>query len=266
MLYFYGPGSMNCMATRGFPTTGDSAFPGEQNINGQLATFIKEGGTVYCCRFGLSLHGLREEDLIEGVIPATRSTCRTRSSTTPARAPSSTPPTWSDVDADRCSTLDPAPTSPSEGCARGRPGPQRTGRRPGRPERRRPPLLGGLGAALPVAQDSPYPIAGGRLLFDGAGRRRCRGRRRSTGPRFYDLTTADGVAYEQLARLHGETCSATTVMQTCTRYGREDTRCRFCAIEASLAAGATTAVKTPRAARRGRQRRGAARRHQADGA
>jgi uncharacterized repeat protein (TIGR04044 family) len=69
VLYFYGPGSMNCMATRGFPTTGDSAFPGEQNINGSLATFIAEGGTVYCCRFGLSLHGLREEDLIEGVIP-----------------------------------------------------------------------------------------------------------------------------------------------------------------------------------------------------
>lgn len=69
ILYFYGPGSMNCMATRGFPTTGDSAFPGEQNINGQIATFIKEGGTVYCCRFGLSLHGLREEDLIAGVVP-----------------------------------------------------------------------------------------------------------------------------------------------------------------------------------------------------
>ncbi len=69
VLYFYGPGSMNCMATRGFPATGDSAFPGEQNINGQISTFIKEGGTVYCCRFGLSLHGLREEDLIEGVIP-----------------------------------------------------------------------------------------------------------------------------------------------------------------------------------------------------
>ena len=32
--------------------------------------FIGEGGKVYCCRFGLSLHGLREEDLIDGVIPA----------------------------------------------------------------------------------------------------------------------------------------------------------------------------------------------------
>ena len=69
-IYFYGPGSLNCMATRGFPTTGDSGFPGEQNINGSLETFINEGGTVYCCRFGLALHGLREEDLIEGVIPS----------------------------------------------------------------------------------------------------------------------------------------------------------------------------------------------------
>ena len=43
-IYFYGPGT--------------------------LETFIKEGGTVYCCRFGMALHGMREEDLIEGVIPA----------------------------------------------------------------------------------------------------------------------------------------------------------------------------------------------------
>jgi uncharacterized repeat protein (TIGR04044 family) len=70
VIYFYGPGAMNCMATRGFPTTGDTAFPGEQNINNQLKTFMEEGGKVYCCRFGLSLHGLREEDLMEGVIPA----------------------------------------------------------------------------------------------------------------------------------------------------------------------------------------------------
>jgi uncharacterized repeat protein (TIGR04044 family) len=69
-IYFYGPGAINCLATRGFPTTGDSAFPGEQNINEALATFIKEGGTVFACRFGLALHGAREEDLIDGVIPA----------------------------------------------------------------------------------------------------------------------------------------------------------------------------------------------------
>lgn len=69
-IYFYGPGAMNCLDTRGFPAIGDSAFPGEQNINDSLKTFIAEGGTVFCCRFGLSLHGLREEDLIEGVIPS----------------------------------------------------------------------------------------------------------------------------------------------------------------------------------------------------
>ena len=68
-MYFYGPGALNCLATRGFPTTGNAAFPGELNINDSLATFIKEGGKVYACRFGLSLHGAREEDLIEGVIP-----------------------------------------------------------------------------------------------------------------------------------------------------------------------------------------------------
>ncbi|KAA8886150.1 MSMEG_0572 family nitrogen starvation response protein [Nocardia colli] len=69
-IYFYGPGAVNAIANRGFPTTGDNGFPGEQNINDALATFIKEGGTVFCCRFGLALHGAREEDLIAGVIPA----------------------------------------------------------------------------------------------------------------------------------------------------------------------------------------------------
>ncbi|WP_405164904.1 MSMEG_0572 family nitrogen starvation response protein [Nocardia sp. NBC_01499] len=69
-IYFYGPGAVNAIANRGFPTTGDNGFPGEQNINDALGTFIKEGGTVFCCRFGLALHGAREEDLIAGVIPA----------------------------------------------------------------------------------------------------------------------------------------------------------------------------------------------------
>src|SRR4029077_16833241 len=63
-------------------------------------------------------------------------------------------------------------------------------------------------------------------------------------PRFYDLTTSDGGPFEQLARLHGRDVLATTVVQTCMRY-EETQRCRFCAIEASLEAGATTAVKTP---------------------
>ena len=69
-IYFYGPGTLACSANRGFPTTGDAGFPGELNMNASLETYIAEGGTVYCCRFGLALHGIREEDLIEGVIPA----------------------------------------------------------------------------------------------------------------------------------------------------------------------------------------------------
>ncbi|MCM3882465.1 MSMEG_0572/Sll0783 family nitrogen starvation response protein [Frankia sp. R82] len=69
VVYFHGPGAMNTMATRGFPHTGDSAFPGQHNINNQIETFISEGGTVYVCRRGLSQHGLREDDVIAGVIP-----------------------------------------------------------------------------------------------------------------------------------------------------------------------------------------------------
>jgi uncharacterized repeat protein (TIGR04044 family) len=69
-IYFYGPGTLACMASRGFPTMGDAGFPGELNTNGAIETFIKEGGTVFCCRFGMGLHGLREEDLIEGVVPS----------------------------------------------------------------------------------------------------------------------------------------------------------------------------------------------------
>ncbi|HEY2204343.1 MAG TPA: MSMEG_0568 family radical SAM protein [Pseudonocardia sp.] len=103
-------------------------------------------------------------------------------------------------------------------------------------------VIGGRSAALPIVSTSPYSLRGRRLLYEGT----------DTGleiepvrrPAFYDLITADGVSYEQIARLHGSDVLATTVVQTCMRYD-EDTRCRFCAIEASLRAGSTTAVKTP---------------------
>ncbi|MCU1656793.1 MAG: hypothetical protein JWO57_1449, partial [Pseudonocardiales bacterium] len=103
-------------------------------------------------------------------------------------------------------------------------------------------LIGGVGTALPVVPNSKYQVRDGRLLLDGA----------DLGlevepvarPRFYDLTTSDGVAYEMLARLHGKDVLATTVVQTCIRYA-EDERCRFCAIEESLNQGSTTAVKSP---------------------
>ncbi|WOP19405.1 MSMEG_0568 family radical SAM protein [Raineyella sp. LH-20] len=103
-------------------------------------------------------------------------------------------------------------------------------------------FLGGIGSSLPVRSDSPYTVADGHLFHDGT----------DLGleiepvlrPRFYDLSTADGVPYEKIARLHSGNVLATTVVQTCARYA-EDQRCRFCAIEESLAAGATVAVKTP---------------------
>jgi uncharacterized repeat protein (TIGR04044 family) len=68
-LYFFGIGSLNCLATRGIPTIGDEIFPGMRNENTMIERFIGGGGKVYACRLGLALHGAREEDLMEGVIP-----------------------------------------------------------------------------------------------------------------------------------------------------------------------------------------------------
>lgn len=103
-------------------------------------------------------------------------------------------------------------------------------------------LIDGLGAAIPLNDTSPYLLEPDRISLDGA----------DIGldvttidrPAFYDLATAEGTSYEKIARLHGRDVLATTVVQTCVRYD-EDQRCRFCAIEASLAAGTTVAVKRP---------------------
>ena len=108
-------------------------------------------------------------------------------------------------------------------------------------------LVDGLRTTVPIVADSPYRLRDGRLV-----RREVGGGVTDMGvavdtvdrPAFYDLTTADGVPYEKIARLHGNDVLASTVVQTCVRYGAED-RCRFCAIEQSLDSGATTAVKTP---------------------
>jgi radical SAM protein (TIGR04043 family) len=64
-------------------------------------------------------------------------------------------------------------------------------------------------------------------------------------PRFYDRSTADGVPYWKIATLHGQDVLATTVLQTCKRYGNRATSCQFCAIGQSLAAKSTIAEKTP---------------------
>jgi radical SAM protein (TIGR04043 family) len=107
----------------------------------------------------------------------------------------------------------------------------------------------GANAALPRNPDSPYTVRDGRVWLgdeDGTGTPTDTGLTLTPvqRPRFYDLTTTDGVPYEQIARLHGADVLATTVVQTCIRYPETD-RCRFCTIEESLRAGATTAAKTP---------------------
>jgi radical SAM protein (TIGR04043 family) len=102
--------------------------------------------------------------------------------------------------------------------------------------------IDGANVTLPLNPDSPYVVRDGRLwngtadagLSIGVVRR----------PRFYDLVTADGVPYGQIALMHGADVLASTVVQTCIRYAESD-RCRFCAIEESLRSGATVAAKTP---------------------
>jgi len=64
-------------------------------------------------------------------------------------------------------------------------------------------------------------------------------------PRFYGLTTQDGVPYSKIAVLHGQDVLATTVLQSCVRYVSAEKSCQFCAIGASLAAGRTIERKTP---------------------
>ncbi|HEX5944909.1 MAG TPA: MSMEG_0568 family radical SAM protein [Acidimicrobiales bacterium] len=105
-------------------------------------------------------------------------------------------------------------------------------------------VIGDRAMALATVPDSPWAIGDGQLTYDGEVVDAVDARPVDR-PAFYDLRTADGVPYEQIARLHGDRVLATTVVQTCIRYSDEATRCRFCAIEQSLAAGATTRVKSP---------------------
>lgn len=64
-------------------------------------------------------------------------------------------------------------------------------------------------------------------------------------PKFYGLSTAEGIPYWKIAQLHSRDTLATTVLQTCVRYGNSSTRCQFCAIGESLKGGRTIAKKTP---------------------
>ena len=79
------------------------------------------------------------------------------------------------------------------------------------------------------AEDDGYAVyRDGRRLAEASVQRR---------PRFYDLTTADGIPYWKIALLHLDSF-ASTVVQTCAYWGNDD-QCRFCGIGVSLDAGRT---------------------------
>jgi radical SAM protein (TIGR04043 family) len=104
-------------------------------------------------------------------------------------------------------------------------------------------VLDGAPTTLPLQPDSPWAIRrDGALMREGV--RVHAALRAVRRPRFYGLRTADGIPYEQIARLHGRHVLATTVVQTCIRY-KQDSRCRFCTIEESLKSRETTHVKLP---------------------
>lgn len=94
----------------------------------------------------------------------------------------------------------------------------------------------------PYVIEKPDSFGRGRLLRDGLAVGEVSFPAR---PRFYDLSTADGVPYSKIAVLHGRDVLATTVLQTCIRYQSRTKTCQFCAIGQSLAAGRTIERKTP---------------------
>jgi radical SAM protein (TIGR04043 family) len=106
----------------------------------------------------------------------------------------------------------------------------------------------GIAATVPTgtawADASPYVLReedqGHGIYRDGE---RLAGATAGPRPRYYDLTTADGVPYWKIALLHLDSL-ASTVLQTCAYWGNAD-QCAFCGIGLSLAAGRTVAKKRP---------------------
>lgn len=62
-------------------------------------------------------------------------------------------------------------------------------------------------------------------------------------PKFYDLSTDDGIPYWKIALLHLDSL-ASTVVQTCAYWDTDD-QCKFCGIELSLESGNTIPAKRP---------------------
>jgi radical SAM protein (TIGR04043 family) len=106
----------------------------------------------------------------------------------------------------------------------------------------------GVAVTVPTVSEqahaSPYSLrwedAGYGIYRDGVRLAEATGAPR---PKFYDLTTDDGVPYWQIGLMHLDSF-ASTVVQTCTYWGTPD-QCAFCGIELSLDAGRTIVKKSP---------------------
>ncbi len=106
----------------------------------------------------------------------------------------------------------------------------------------------GRAVTVPVDADyvaaSPYSLepedAGFAIYSDGV---RLAAAAPADRPRFYGLSTSDGIPYWQLALMHLDSL-ASTVLQTCAYWGNDD-QCRFCGIGVSLDSGSTVLVKRP---------------------
>src|SRR6476620_8755825 len=108
--------------------------------------------------------------------------------------------------------------------------------------------VGGFPLTVPTdnaaAADSPYVLRAedeGYAIF--RGEQRLSGASTQKRPRFYDLSTADGIPYWKIGLLHLDSF-ASTVVQTCAYWGNEN-QCKCCGIGISLAAGRTIVKKTP---------------------
>ena len=108
--------------------------------------------------------------------------------------------------------------------------------------------VGGFPITVPTdnatAADSPYALKAeddGYAIFEGSQRLVTASPQQR--PRFYDLTTADGIPYWKIGLLHLDSF-ASTVVQTCSYWGNDD-QCKFCGIGISLDLGRTIVKKSP---------------------
>ncbi|MGH3507732.1 MAG: MSMEG_0568 family radical SAM protein, partial [Nocardioidaceae bacterium] len=108
--------------------------------------------------------------------------------------------------------------------------------------------VGGFPITVPTdnatAEGSPYVLRAeddGYAIFEGG--RRLAPASPQQRPRFYDLTTADGIPYWKIGLLHLDSF-ASTVVQTCSYWGNDD-QCKFCGIGVSLDSGRTIVKKSP---------------------